>query len=305
MTWRFAPGEELAGAFRRVAAEEIAAIRAQLHPSHADREAAIHAARRSFKKLRALLRLARPSLDSAFAEQNRRWREAGRLLAHARDATVLRSSFENLVGRSRRKPPEEDVARLRGYLDAVVCSPAGSERTIKRHVAAVLRLLDAAARDLDHLDWPTKPRQLFQGLRKSQARLRASWKKARRDPDPDALHGWRKRLKDLSTQLSLLRDLMPKELKLRLDAADSLAEILGEDRDLHLLGEWLSDREIPTGMEKTLALLLRKVDRRRAKLRQRAFAQDDSLSKEKAKRLAAELATAWEQAAEFPAELPP
>ena len=53
MAWRFEPGEDLKKAFRRVAEEEIASVRAGL-AGEADRASAIHEARQGFKRLRAL-----------------------------------------------------------------------------------------------------------------------------------------------------------------------------------------------------------------------------------------------------------
>ena len=67
MAWRFEPGEGLRKAFRRVSAEEIAKVRAGLSGPEADRDKAIHEARQAFKRLRALVRLAKPPLGSDFA----------------------------------------------------------------------------------------------------------------------------------------------------------------------------------------------------------------------------------------------
>jgi hypothetical protein len=60
-------------------------------------ELAVHQARRAFKKLRALVRLGRPSLGASFTRENHRWRDAGRLLSASRDATVLLGSFDRMA----------------------------------------------------------------------------------------------------------------------------------------------------------------------------------------------------------------
>ena len=94
MTWRFEPGEGLQNAFRRVAAEEIARVRSSLGAPDADRNAVIHEARQGFKRLRGLTRLAKPQLGADFDAENRRWRDAGRLLSGSRDITVLLETFD-------------------------------------------------------------------------------------------------------------------------------------------------------------------------------------------------------------------
>ncbi len=237
MAWRFEPGEALPDAFRRVAAEEIAAIQADLSSCHADRDRAVHQARRRFKRLRALLRLARPALGAQFAAENRRWRDAGRKLAANRDAAVLGASFDAMAGRCGDAAPEADLARLRAHLTGQVRSPRGESYDLDRVLQGVLGDLDKAKERLHCLDWPTSRKDLSRGLQQSQRRLRKSWKRARGGSDPEALHEWRKRVKDQMAQLGLLRKVIPDELEERRKDEKRVAELLGEDRDLLLLCE--------------------------------------------------------------------
>ena len=116
MAWRFEPGEKLPDAFRRVAAEEVARIEAGVKAKNANGAKATHEARQSFKRLRALLRLAGPALGDGFDEESQRWREAGQRLATLRDGTVLRETFDQVVADSGDGMSANDIAILRAEI---------------------------------------------------------------------------------------------------------------------------------------------------------------------------------------------
>jgi CHAD domain-containing protein len=295
MAWRFEPGEPLPDAFSRVAGEEIAAIQADLSSCHADCDRAVHQARRRFKRLRALLRLARPALGVQFAAENRRWREAGRQLAAKRDAAVLGASFDAMAVRCGDALPEADLAPLRAHLTGEAPSPPGESHDLDRVLQAVFAELDEAKERLHGLEWPESRKDLSRGLQQSQRRLRKSWKRARGGSDPEALHEWRKRVKDQMAQLGLLREVIPDDLKERRKDEKRVAELLGGDRDMLLLCESLAGA-VPPGTEASRDLLLKEIAARRQELRCAALQAGEAISGEKAKRFAKQLASCWDEA---------
>jgi CHAD domain-containing protein len=301
MAWQFEPGEALPDAFRRVAREEIAKIRADLTSCERDRNKAIHQARRRFKRLRALLRLAKPSLGAEFAVANRRWRDAGRTLSAKRDAAVLAASFDAMVERCHDMLPKAELNRLRAYLRNRAPAGEAGDKDDDAPLQEVLGVLDAAEDDFVCLVWPNRTKELSRGLRQSQARLRKSWKAARDGADPHAMHEWRKRLKDQMAQLGLFRKVAPDDLKARRKDQKQLAEVLGEERDLLLLCEGL-DGPVPRGTQRMRDLLLEEIAVRRQELRAEALRSGGELSSQNAKRFAEELARRWGAAA--PSEAP-
>jgi CHAD domain-containing protein len=302
MAWRFEPGEALPEAFRRVAAEEIANIQTDLSSCDADRDRAVHQARRRFKRLRALLRLASPSLGAQFAAENRHWREAGRKLAAKRDAAVLGTSFDAIAGRCGNSVPEAALARLRAHITGAGPSPAGGSYDFDRVLHGVRGELDEAKERLGRLDWPESRKDLSRGLRQSQRRLRKSWKRARGGSDPEALHEWRKRVKDQMAQLGLLREVIPDDLKERRKDEKRAAELLGEDLDMLVLCKRLAGA-IPPGTEAGRDMLLRAIAARRQELRSEALGGGEALSRQTAKHFAKQLASCWEEASR--SEAPP
>lgn len=294
MAWRFEPGVALGEAFRHVATEEVAKVHAALTGGAKDRARAIHEARQSFKRLRALLRLARPSLGADFADENRLWRDAGRRLAGPRNHTVLLESFDGIAADCAGGLAHEEVVRLRAHLAANGGEP--DEQAVEIGVRDVLGMLDAAETRLAGLAWPDDAKALGKGLKRSQAQLRKEWKAARQSADPMALHDWRKRVKDQAAQLRLFRRIVPAPLRSRHGEEKKTAELLGEEHDLWMLEERLSGGGFPAEAHSARDAMLREIGERRAALREEAFDLGKGFSSQKPKAFAREMTAAWEKA---------
>ena len=292
--WRFEPGEALDAAFRRVATQEIAAARAALAQPEEGRDQAIHEARRSFKRLRALLRLASPAMDGGFAKENRRLRDAGRLLAPARDAAVLLHSFDRFVESSAGEFDPDDLAALRDALARKRPERAADRKAVEAHVAQVLALAERAERNLARLDWPADTGELHRGLRKAQARLKASFRAARETSEPEDLHEWRKRVKDETAQTELFAAMLPGEVKADRKAGKDIAQILGDEHDLCLLGAQLSALRSPGRLREVRDRLVERIEARRKKLRQKVFRLGEAMSSRQADGFARDLCDAWD-----------
>jgi CHAD domain-containing protein len=96
-----------------------------LTDEQADPAEAVHEARKDMKKLRSVLRLVRPVIgDSVYRQENRRFRDAGRILSDARDAKVRSTTLEQLSERFRDDPPPggwfETIASIDGVAEVDV-----------------------------------------------------------------------------------------------------------------------------------------------------------------------------------------
>ena len=179
--------------------------------SAAIRGGEVHTARKLLKRLRALA-----TLVGAPKEDRRALRDAGRLLAGARDAEVLAALLEVLASSidasnddldAARRDLAADVERTRGSLDT-----AGAEGL----------LVEVAQR----LPWPTDPT----GFR---AGYRAARKGMPDQPVAEAMHEWRKAVKRHWHHCEELG------LDERAERLHELSDLLGDDHDLHVLGERL------------------------------------------------------------------
>ena len=198
--------------------------REQLEAAAADlRKRDVHEARKRLKKTRALLRLTRPAIaKGAFRAHNRALRDAGRALSGARDAEVMVETVDDL---SERFPRRANFAAVRQRLAMRVDEPPRATE------------LPSAPWQLDDLTADHLPK----ALKRTYARGRHAFATADRDPTPEHLHEWRKRVKDLWYQEQLLEETWPGVVKAQAKEAKKLSKLLGEDHDLAVLSALVRD----------------------------------------------------------------
>lgn len=227
MSYRIERSETLPAAVRRVAVEEIDLARADL--SGPDVDAAVHAVRKRFKRLRALLRLV------GEPERGVPFRDAGRALAAARDRRVVADTAARLAERS------EALARVAARL----ARRASDGPPMDRHVLDALdeplgRLRVDVAEIGGSLDASSTDDALRSAVRASQAAGRRRFAVARTWPTAVHLHEWRKRVKDLWYQATLLAERAPGAAA-RIDDLDVLGDTLGLDHDHAVLHDVVGD----------------------------------------------------------------
>ena len=245
-------------------------------------EEAVHEARKDMKKLRALLRLARGELGKeTFSRENACFRDAARELAGTRDSDVMLETLGALelppgVGFDLRKAIEVE-RRQNG---------AGERVGAARDAVAILK---EARKRVD--DWPLQRNSfdaLAGGVDRAYRRGRRAFKSARREPSVEALHEWRKRVKDLWYHHTLLRALWPPVMAAIGDEAHELSDRLGDDHDLAVLASWVSENA-QAGPD-----LFEAVERRRAKLQAEAFALGARVYAEKPRAFVGRLGRLWD-----------
>jgi CHAD domain-containing protein len=273
-TYRLARDKPLPDELRRVARGRVEHALDELRGStDSSPEEAVHEARKDMKKLRALLRLARAELgDEVFRSENAAARDTARVLAGARDATVMLETLDSLpVGHPRLWSALEQHAAAAGEPDR----------------EGALGALDAMRERIE--DWPLGRddfRAIKPGLRRIYRQGRRAMRKAQADPTVEKLHEWRKREKDLWYHLRLLRDARPEPMKAAADTADALSDLLGEDHDLAVLAGFARERGLSAEIEDA-------VEDRRAALQAQAFEAGGRLYAERPKDFARRLRSWW------------
>jgi len=221
-------GRPSAGA-RRLADDELAAASARLRGQEGSPDLRVHAARKSIKRVRALLRLLRSSMRGArYKADNLALRDAARGLSAARDAAVAIATFDHLI-----PEPGPQLAAVR--LDLVARSgDAGAtpdEPTLHAAADALDALRPRLADDLGEVNWEV----LAAGLGASYAGGRAAMRAAFAEPHDEAYHLWRKRAKDLWYQAQVLESSCAPQLRALAEMLAELGDLLGEDHDLAVL----------------------------------------------------------------------
>jgi hypothetical protein len=292
MAYRFKLVEPFEEGCKRIAREQIERAQCQLKEA-ADPTIAVHETRKSLKRLRALLRLIKPSLgESAFREENAYLREIARILSSARDRHVLLETVAKLEAASARKGLGQSV---RDVLNATngEQSPIVEGAAMKQ---AFGRLSEAKRRFARlHL--------AGHGFEIVGAGLEASYRKSRRafhaaylELTDEAFHEWRKGAQQHWRQMILLSRAWPGCLDARVSEARRLSQILGDDHDLALLVAFVhSEAAARVGAER--ATMIEKLARQRQQeLRSIAHPTGLRLFAEGAKALHRRMAAYWEAA---------
>jgi CHAD domain-containing protein len=227
-----ADDRDLTDALRRIARSELDAALARLAEAETPSPTAVHEVRKHVKKLRGLFRLVRPGF-AAFRAETAALRGAAQSLSGLRDAEVRLATFDRLVARDR----PEHLGGLRQRLAAARDTAAAAPAPAKDARAALADLRVRA----DHWALDGRDRDvLMAGLAATRKQARAAMRVAVESREMEALHDWRKRVKDGWYQARLLTPVWPAVLGPLADQAGLLGEELGEHHDLGVLAEALS-----------------------------------------------------------------
>jgi CHAD domain-containing protein len=234
--YRLRGDEPIADGVRRIGRGQLELARELIADEHADAEA-IHEARKTIKRLRALVRLSRDSLGTErYRAENAALRDVGRSLSGARDAEVLLQTLDRLVDQYARELPPGVWARFRKELETELQAAASATADATREAAAALS--DAELR-VSTWRLPEKGGldALVPGMKRIYRRGRRALRRADDEPTAENLHELRKRAKDLWHASQLMRATSPKRTKRLGTRAHVLSDLLGDDHDLALLLE--------------------------------------------------------------------
>jgi CHAD domain-containing protein len=293
-------GEQVAEALRRMALGQVNLALEQLEGITAANAAeAVHEARKAIKRLRTIMRLLEGVLGRPrCAAEDGALRAAARGLSGSRDAEVLLATLEGLVRREgKRLKRARGVRRLRRRLERE--RDAAQQRMLEDPAALRLVVGELRAFRARASDWQLDDRHgiapVEAGLRRIYGQGRRRWRRAGRGGGSRtrAMHRWRKRVKDLryatemlgqldrgpgsmSTALGLAGRGTPgkpdRMLRTTARRADKLGELLGEEHDLAVLGEWVQEQGKQAGAtRRERRRLIKRIAKRRRKLRKRAL----------------------------------
>jgi CHAD domain-containing protein len=310
------PDERLGPGLRRMALEQADLVLAQLADAGpADAGAQVHEARKAIKRLRTIVRVLEGALgsDSCAFEQDA-LRAAAAPLGVARDAAVMAATLDELVRRHKKRlSGRAGVQRLRVAL--------ATEREQAARMLSAEALFEAhrqvvgfrARAERWQLSEAPELDVAAAGLRRvyRQGRRRNGRAAGKQGSRMRTMHQWRKRVKDLRYAAEALARPMspasrPKGKKARRQAreqarwlrqlakrADALGEVLGEEHDLAVLGEWIALHGAPAGVGRgTRRRLSKLIVRRRRKLRRRALRAGRQLYRRRPKRFLARVGRA-------------
>lgn len=219
-------------ALRRIACGQVtAAIAAIDDPGHA-RADTVHTVRKACKKVRGLLRLVRPGFEG-FRAENAAFRDIARGVSGLRDADTLVATCDSLVARHADAVDAVALVALRHRLASLRRAAGGDAGDPQRLLARCRTDLVASAGRC--AQWTLDDdgfAALRGGLRRSFAKARHAMREVEASPSDEALHDWRKRVKEHWYHARLLRPIWPGPMRAHARCAGELSEALGEHHDL-------------------------------------------------------------------------
>ena len=296
--FRLRRDEPVAADLRRIARGRLdMALEVIADPADDKLPEAVHSVRKTLKRVRATVRVARPALgaDTARAE-NAAYRDAARRLGDARDRKVVVDALDAVLGRVAGELRVERYTPLRERLVAEERAAAeGLARDAERGALGEVAVELERGRDRVAA-WPLDGdvvADLRAGLDRIYRRGRRAYGVAREDPTAETLHELRKRAKDLWYAAGLLQPAAPKRLRRVRKRAKRLSELLGEDHDLAILRAAVETRRPLFADLADRDALVGVIRRRRRGLRRDALALAGKLYGERPRRAAKRLGAGW------------
>lgn len=283
---------------RRLLAVEIEGAIEALGTARATPANGIHATRKRFKRVRALLKLVRSGDEEFYERENARYRDLSRSLAPAREATALVETVDRFIAEY---PRETGVlAGLRERLAERV--PQAGDAALEWVIAKAISTVEAGGAAGARFTAVSRPKDASQilerGVEKTLRQSARALKAAEEAGGPDDFHELRKQVKAHAAHLSLLAAVWPKGGARRRNAADRLGTVLGDLNDLAVMQDLIDKAEEPLGTDKEVATLGKLIRRKRKTLVRHALAAARKLFDERPKDVAERLAKSYRAAAE-------
>jgi CHAD domain-containing protein len=274
--FRLTKGDPVAKDLTRVVAEEIDAAMTELRKEDESvRDRSIHEARKSIKKLRAIVRMLMPGLGPAGNRDDSALRDTGRALSKLRDAAALIETVEALSERFFADPAMEQLAVVRSVLRRRMEDTVRGEdcRTVVGGAVASLKTLKKRA-----ARWQIAGGSfaaIAPGLEQTYRRGRKRLKLAQANPSAENLHSLRKRVKDHWYQVRLLDGpwrMMQKGRNSRDKELRELQEWLGDHHNLTVLRDAIQAEPVAFGIKKIVPVVLELISRAQDELREQSLA---------------------------------
>ncbi|MEX2494263.1 MAG: CHAD domain-containing protein [Nitrospirales bacterium] len=235
MEFRLAQSEPFMEGMTRLVHEQIDRALKELSVRPIDPVSGPHQVRKRCKKIRALIRLAKTGMKNrrTYQQENRRLRDAARMLSDIRDAQVMIETYDHLMAVLPHGLDRRAFGPIRRQLSQQFQRRLHTTPTLDivfREIQAGLEKGRQRISD-DMLDG-CQETALYTGLKTTYAKASHCMSAAFTRPTDNGFHEWRKHVKYHWYHCRLLRDAWNPVLSKRCDELHDLEEYLGEDHDL-------------------------------------------------------------------------
>jgi CHAD domain-containing protein len=202
-------------------------------------ETGVHEARKSCKEVRALLRLIRPQIGKTeYSRRQDHYKTISGKLSGSRDAAVRVKTWRELI--------KENAALQEQRYDAIDRFLSEQQKLntleVKGREFFMELALEVEAQSAAPKEWdlPKSLSTLMPNLKLIYQNARDAEKKANSSDKIEAFHRFRKRSKDLFYCLRVLRPMLGKDLKSKVNKLEVMTELQGLANDQAVLLEYLA-----------------------------------------------------------------
>ncbi len=298
MAYRLKPDESVAAGAKRIVREQIDKALDEINDEKIDQQETVHQVRKRCKKVRAVIRLIRGSIDAeTYKFENTFYRDAARELSHIRDTEAMIEAFDDLVEHyaDQIDPGAYDSVRaeLQRRQDGAVDADAALEKLLEAFRAKMVEGRDRVSTwSLDADGFPA----VAGGIKKTYKRGLKALDAVHGDPSTEQYHEWRKRTKYHWYHTRILRDAWKNVMQARRDELSDLSDMLGDEHDLGLFRQMIEHDADAFGETTSVQAFVGLIDRRRAELRAEANTLGGRIYAEDPKDLVRRLKVYWRYA---------
>jgi len=238
-TFELGSDQDLDAALKDILSEEVQYINYCLS-DYNDLKTSVHESRKSFKKIRSLLRLLRVEAgEEWFTNHNQFYRDLAAEISDLRDAHVLIESVELL---QRQNLADEDGPGLNAVVEHLETSSAQKERQVVDEQLFDKIVNALHGKDSDLPAWPVIDNDLLvliPGLTLIYKDGYDHMYRAFIDPSAHNFHEWRKDVKHLYHMRMLFNRFWPPSINYSSEDLKELSDHLGLEHDLAVLNDVL------------------------------------------------------------------
>ncbi|MDW5314692.1 CHAD domain-containing protein [Rhizobium sp. PL01] len=300
MSYHIRPSEHFTAEFKAVGTEQLTLAVTALTDRPQGLPEAVHEARKNFKRLRSLYRLAAADIPAFRRSENARIRNMARTLSTSRDATALVEVSRHLLDHAENNDERAALKRIGKVLTARRDERAAEGSQLEECVAAAIstcgRALDALSRITFQDGGKKGARRIAKGWRKALERAAAALQACADTTDAHLFHELRKRSQDYRFYLDILQRLWPSAMHAKRVEVTKIVDLLGHHNDLALLASLVDEQPHLLGKSEDVAYLLSAVITRQKILREQALTVAASAFRDDPKAESRKIRLLWQDA---------
>ncbi|UHS62297.1 CHAD domain-containing protein [Agrobacterium vaccinii] len=301
MSFRIDPRKPLDNEVHRIGTELIDDAIALLSNQPDGPHAAVHGARKKFKRLRALYRFVQSEEPKFRSTENLRFRDIARSLSQARDAAALVETIHYLQNFASTDNERQALTAAETVLASRRDALTGDEGDFKARIDTAIAECEAGKEALAKLSLPTGAKTAVRLVRQTWRRQRkkalTALQQCHERAHDESFHDLRKSGQVYWMHLALLRRVWPSALRAKKVDAKRLVDLLGHEHDLSVLAAFADREPEHFAGGDTLTLLLDTITRRQQALRQDCLDLADHVFAESSGAESRIIAALWEHAA--------